>query len=222
MSPKDRKARESFVKLIEERQEDEARKSLVFVVPKEPTGLPDNYDVLIYGDYVGMALLRLEVRVRGNRATGEMVTDDGVCRGDLPAQQIDHLIRELAFAYRSKRSRRADAPYSFTMRGMVPHLREQRIEVISRDEKRPFFFRSQPWQFINDTILGGTEVSEFGFTVVGQSIETLAREKLTLVKPNGDLVRELVVRLKRIGTPKACAQRKGAWEASGKGPAYAR
>ncbi|NQT40422.1 MAG: hypothetical protein HQ581_23210 [Planctomycetes bacterium] len=208
MTAEDRRAHKMMVELIEKEQTPEFRKWFRVVVPEEPTGLPENYDILLYGRYGDVYLMRLEIRIRGKEATGELVTTDGFYRGPLPAEQIDDPARQLSYGFQSRTELKVK-------RGMLGgggalgdgfgrNFRGQHVELISRDPARPFHLQTEAWQRCNDSISDSSDgVEEFAHTRFSEEVEELAREKLTLLEPTAKLHRELVDRLRRIEVPKA-------------------
>jgi hypothetical protein len=203
MTAKDRLARKGLVDLIEENQTEEFRKLFQVDVPDEPTGLPDDYDILIYGSFKDILLLRLQIQIRGSTASGELVTADGFKRGSLPVAKIDDLARQLSYAFQSRKKRRVGTEDVWvegigSISGSGRERRE-RIELISRDPARPFHLRTEAWALNTWRIDGSTyDVASLAHTRVGEAVEELAREKLKRMEPSADLGREVVERLRRI------------------------
>ncbi|NQT36275.1 MAG: hypothetical protein HQ581_02235, partial [Planctomycetes bacterium] len=148
-------------------------------------------------------LMRLEIRIRGKEATGEMVTTDGFYRGPLPAGQIDDLAWQLSYGFQSKQESKAE---DGMLRGGGPlgggygrDFRTQVVELISRDPAKPCHLRTEAW-IRSHCALDDTWdiVEQFAHTRFSEEIEELAREKLTLPEPTAEMHRELVGRLRRI------------------------
>ena len=96
--------------LVEQRQSDQFRKNYVVTVSDEPAGLPVDYDLLLYS-----RSYRLRVTVRGQSATGDLVTDSGMFRGAMSFGLVDQLSRDLAYGLAAKQMLRcADAGLTIT------------------------------------------------------------------------------------------------------------
>jgi hypothetical protein len=202
LTERDRTARESFLKLVDEEQEAEYRRHYRVMVAEMPSGLPDDYDVVIYGQCAGIALLRLEANVRGRHARGEMVTVDGFRRGELPADQVDDLVRQAVYAFLAEETSRsgemAAAPSS-RYASYQTHTRHQRLEIISRDAIMPLHLHTEAWQAIADTVSDRTRgVRGFAHTQLCTHLERLARRQLPLQEPSRASGNEVVERLRRI------------------------
>ena len=66
---KDKAAREELLKLVESRQDDDFRKSFKVFIRDEPSGLPRDYDLLLYGKFLDWSMLRVEIKVRNGKAS---------------------------------------------------------------------------------------------------------------------------------------------------------
>jgi hypothetical protein len=206
ISDKDWIAREHLLNSLNEKQTDEFRRDWEVVIPELPTGLPDDYDILVYGQHVGMALLRLEVQVRGRHANAELVTVAGIRRGELPADECDDLARQIAYAFGAEQSQRRtemrEWPPSLRYGLFATHARRQRLELVSRDRLMRLHLRTEAWQTLTDTVSANTAgVPGFAHAQVSQTLERMAREQLPLIEPGDELRRELVSRLQRIPEP---------------------
>ncbi len=207
MTAEDLRARKTLNKLVQKNQSDQFRKYYSVALPNKPTGLPDDYDVLMYGEWTDVLRMRLEIHVRGDRVTAEMVTADGFYRGPLPPEPIDHLARQLAYGFCAERKRTPAAlPAligSFEGWSSIHYVRFQRIELISRDPQRPFHLRTEPWQLTTHWVaIDDHGVAGFAHTRFGEGVERLVRKKLKLLKPTDELRGEVVARLQQIEAPK--------------------
>jgi hypothetical protein len=215
MSPEDHRARQALLDLIEKKQDAKFRKYYTVVVPEESTGLPKDYDILVYGQFLGACLLRLEVNVRGAHATGERVTADGFSRGPLPAKAIDELARMLIYGFVAEKRERPGVDREEGMTIGADHACSERIEIISRDPNRPFHLRTDAWKLLySELTLDDTRVPGFAHTHVAEAIEVVCYRDLEFQKANVAWDREIVARLRRIETPK--------WSAGGKLGRYLR
>jgi hypothetical protein len=209
VTAKDRRAHEALKGLVEKNQSPLFRERYSVVLSDKPTGLPDDYDVLMYGKWTDVLRMRMEIRVRGERAMAEMVTADGFYRGSLSAEPIDHLARQLACAFQAKHKRKPAAGTS-GWGGMITegftsihYVRFQRIELISRDPSRPFHLRTEPWQLTAWRVaINSNGVHGLAHTQFGEQVESLVREAITLLEPTDALEQEVLARLRRIEEPR--------------------
>ena len=213
ITAKDSRARKSLINLIQQKQDGHFRKHYKVVVPEKPTGLPDDYDILIYYGYTsreGIHIRRMEVNVRGNRATGEMVTAAGIRRGPLDVGYIDELARQLTYARQAEVTEIARTDESDDSSGPFYHRGSlQPMELISRDPKKPFHLMAELWFPREETIrhrAGG--VVSFTEGRLSSGVESVLREKLELLPRTDELGREVVSRLGRIKTPEKTARAK--------------
>lgn len=95
----DAAARDALLEFLEQKQDAEFRRDYRIVVPDHSTGLPRDYDVLIYGNFLDWFASRLEVRVRNGKAQGELLSEEEVRRGELPIDVVDKLVRQMAYGY---------------------------------------------------------------------------------------------------------------------------
>src|SRR5687768_16216092 len=70
----DREARDELLKLIEKKQDPAYRAEWKLEIPERASGVPVNYDVLLYRTYAGWSssATRIEIQVRAGRANIEL------------------------------------------------------------------------------------------------------------------------------------------------------
>lgn len=201
LTAKDRRARDAFLKLIDGSQDEEYRKEFEIVVPDRPTGLGDDYDVLLYGRYLNWYGTRIEIVVRGDKVTGEMVSKEGIFRGELTAREFDVLVRQLAYAYQSEereRTRPDDESIWIFSHSFATHTPEQGIVVVSRSSSDPFHLRTDPKQLIASRISTSYRgVRGFAETGLARAFEKLARDQFRALDRDHQ-ASEVLVRLKKI------------------------
>lgn len=144
VTAQDAKARRELLKWLDDDQSDDFRHAYKTTIPDVPTGLPDDYDVAIYGSYIGS--LRCLIQVRQGKATGEYQATGGMRRrGKLSFELIDTRVRQLAYATRARYEPRVpDAPPVGTTSGSgCTHAPFLRIHVAS-------ILADQPWRLTTD------------------------------------------------------------------------
>jgi hypothetical protein len=201
---KDKEAREALLKLVEARQDKEFRNAFEIVIPDEPTGLPGDYDLLVYGKHLDRSLLRIEVRVRKDKATMELVAVDGIKRSEVPLAHIEQLARQLAYAFRADERAKdpAEVAMSSGMWMMATHVPYRRLELVSRSIDQPFHLRTEAWQLLGRSVSQNTAgVPGFVATQVETELLQIALEHAVKVEPVGEIRKDLVIRLKQIATP---------------------
>ncbi|MFO0818330.1 MAG: hypothetical protein U1A77_10340 [Pirellulales bacterium] len=97
-TPEDSAARQQVLRQIDKRQAADFRKQVMHKTPAVATGLPADYDIVVYGEYAGRAD-RLEIQVRGNRARGEYFGTHTERRwaGEAPADALGPLTRQFIY-----------------------------------------------------------------------------------------------------------------------------
>lgn len=192
-----------LLKSIEANQDVEFRQQYTVQIPREPTGLPQDYDLLLYGQYVGRSLQRCEVNVRGKRATIENVTVAGIRRGEVGREEIDRLARELVYAHRCTHAAKQDAePFAILGGIHATHTPDQTIELISRTKGVPFHLKTMPKQHLADSVsLSTRAVPGLVETQLSRRLDEIAEKQLTPVTPNEAEKKKVLVRLEGLGQP---------------------
>lgn len=198
MTVEDARAREALSELIEENQYPAFRETYSVSLPEKPTGLPDEYDILMYGKYITLLRMRMEIHVRSGRVTAELVTADGFYRGPLPKKAIDHLTRQLVYAFIAEHKARPESEPRWRGANSSSFFRSQRIELEAYNVFEGFHLRTEAWRLDAHRIGVENGIPAFMHTRFAMEVEKLARERLKLLKPNDELRRELVTRLQRI------------------------
>ena len=195
---KDRRARAAFLKLVEKSQDEEYRKSFVVVVPERPTGLGEDYDVLLYGRFIDWYGARVDVAVRAGKVTAEMVTKKGIFRGQLPAEPVDALVRQLIYAYLSEEKERDPDVFHAIGGAYATHTADEAFIIVSRSETQPLHLRTEPAQLLADEIgLSTRGLHGFAETRLARLLHAMAREKLAAIG-KGQQAREVIARLKKL------------------------
>lgn len=198
---RDKKIREELLETILNRQDDRFREKFAIELPDAASNLPKNYDLLFYGHHVGMALLRIEVKVRGDKATMETATVSGIRRGNVPTDDIDRLARQLAYARLAKTERLPDAPTG-GRRTAASHAPYRSYVIASRDRGNDFYLFTPPNQLLADSIDEGTRGLAGLIETEGEdALWTISKEHLHDVAPDAEWRSEIVRRLKAIRSP---------------------
>jgi hypothetical protein len=95
----DEAARKALLEVLEEKQDPEFRRDYRIAVPDHGTGLPRDYNVLVYGKYLDTSARRLELKVRGDKVSAELATEREIRRGELTGDIVDGMLRQLVYAY---------------------------------------------------------------------------------------------------------------------------
>lgn len=200
----DASTRKSLMEVLEQKQDPEFRRDYRISVPEHGTGLPRNYDVLVYGKYLDTVARRLELRVRSDKMWAEFATDKEIRRGTLPVEVADKMIRELVYAFTAETKARNPNNWDLelflsTFSAHMSHAPEIRVEVKSCVEKRPFHLQTEAWQAIAIDVSSSTAgVHGWAHTRVCQGLTDLLREKLPVIPPDDALRSEVVSRLRAI------------------------
>jgi hypothetical protein len=200
LGPRNRAAREELLSIIERSQDDAYRQTYIVLVPERPTGLGDNYDLVLYGRFLGWFGWRIEVSVRGDSATAEMVTKEGIRRGDLPAGEVDRLVRQLLYAYMAEeKPRQADDELMGAGVGYQTHTAEEGIVVVSRDPEKPFNFMTEPRQLTaTDIDLRHDSLRWFFETRLAKWVRQAANNRLTSIDQAEERAGRILSHLRRI------------------------
>ncbi|HZL87947.1 MAG TPA: hypothetical protein VFB96_06180 [Pirellulaceae bacterium] len=198
LTAKDRRARDAFLKLIDKSQDEKYRKEFEVVVSDKPTGLGEEYDVLLYGRFLDWDGARIEVAVRGDKATAEMVTMEGIFRGALPAEPIDAFVRQLIYAYHARELSRDDPSRSVDRWVYATHTAAEGFVIVSRTKILPLHLRTEPENLIAIDINASTGgIRRFAETRLARVLHATAREKLVAID-RGQQDSEVVARLAKI------------------------
>lgn len=202
LPPADRKAREAFVKLIETRQAAEFRKTQVVKVLNQASGVPENYDVLLYREeptWAG-AGARFKVEVRAGQANVELISDAGIFRAQQPAEEIDTLTRQLAYAFQTSVSEREDLDLLGSVRSSMfaTHTAKEVIQIQSREAKRPLHLQTPAWQPLASNVDSSTHgVPGFAHARLQREFWRIISEEGALLAPEAEN-QEILQRLKEI------------------------
>jgi hypothetical protein len=202
LPPADRQARGEFVKLIEARQDAEFRKTKIVRVPNQASGVPENYDVILYRsepDCAG-AGARFKVEVRAGQANIELLSDAGIFRVQRPAGEIDVLARQLAYAFQTNEGDRQGLDLLDRVGGrlVATHTANEIIQIQSRDAKRPLHLRTPAWQPLASNVDSSTHgVPGFAHARLQRQFWTIISEEGTLLAPEAEN-HEILQRLKEI------------------------
>jgi hypothetical protein len=200
----DEAARKALLEVVEQKQDPEFRRDYRIIVPEHGTGLPRDYDVLIYGKYIDLWPSRLEVRVRDGKAQGELLTDEEFRRGEVAIDVVDNLVRQLAYGYvaadERRKPREFDSPPMWST--YVSHAPCYCIEVISRTDKLPWHLKTDDWPLVADGVRSNTAgVQGTAHTRFGIELIELLHERLPVLQSDAALKKELVQRLAAISPP---------------------
>ncbi|MFO0902330.1 MAG: hypothetical protein U0939_04975 [Pirellulales bacterium] len=168
----DAAARREVLQQIQDLQTDAFRKQYELQTSEHASGVPADYDILVYGVYGGRAD-RLEIQVRGGHARGEYfgTHSDWHWAGEGDAGSIHSWTRQLVYAALVNHSPRTppaqvlevdtdDDPTTIELienegpgrvarkssYSFTTHVYHQRIEIRSRDLQRPFHLRTEARQ----------------------------------------------------------------------------
>jgi len=205
LSEQDRIARESLQRLVDRDQHEAFRAEIAIAVPERPTGLPGDYDVLVYGQLPSDQANRLEIKVRGGRATAEYVsTRNELRRGDIPADSLDSLTRQLLYAamstHSSREERHTDLSQALSHSSLTAdRLVDYRIEVISRDSDHPLHLKTEPRQAISRRISGETAgVHGYAHTRFCQTVLRVVWDRLSQQPLTPELGEDFARRLREL------------------------
>jgi hypothetical protein len=198
----DAAARTALLEVFERKQDREFRKKYRIVIPDHSTGLPQDYDVLVYGKYIDRAARRLEMHVRGGKVWAELATDDEFRRGELPAEIVDGMVRQLSYGFLARQELRDPNDDDFSFSGGGSHSPDIQIEVFSCDKASPLLLKPKPRQLIASNIAPHFDgVEEYVHARFCNGLTQLIEDKLPVLQPNDELKQELVQRLKAVGAP---------------------
>jgi hypothetical protein len=173
-TPEDSAARQEVLRQIDKRQAADFRKQVMLKTLAVATGLPADYDIVVYGEYASRAD-RLEIQVRGNRARGEYFGTHTERRwaGEAPADALGPLTRQFIYGALTNHMPVAAAPKAqapaddadsdpqtielieHETLGRIAtrhnsyhasHAYQYRIEIDSRDPQRPLRIRTEARQ----------------------------------------------------------------------------
>lgn len=191
----DQEARADLIGLILKHRDDDFREHWAVDIPPRASGVPQDYTVLVYGDEGGYprSAQRIEVRVKDGRAKIELCDADGIFRLERPAQEIDRLVRQLAYAFHAT-DRVVKAGSKFGFRS-VSHARRPTIEVYSNDKHAPCHLVTPAWQAIASEVSRSTNgLRGFMHTRLSDTLNTLTRQEGELIAAD-DENREVLMRL---------------------------
>ena len=201
---KDKAAREELLKLVEGRQDDDFRQNFKVVIPDDPSGLPRDYDLLLYGKFLDWSMLRVEIKVRNGKAVMELATPKQMRRGEISKDQIDAIARQLVYAHLADHKPRDEREFSsVAFSSISTHTPEMQFEIISREESEPFHLHTPANQLTARSVNahdGG--IPGYIESRCETQLLTIADKKLPTVKPTDDVVHDLVCRLKAISDDK--------------------
>ncbi len=207
----DVEARQALLEHIDKNQEEEFRSNFTVDVPERATGLPRDYDILIYGQHATKWVRRLEVQVRGDHATGQLATPrtefrrGEFRRGELPAEAIDSLTRQLIYSAmateREKTVHEHDLENNLRSKHYANHTMDERIEVISRDTDHPFHLKTDARQPLARKIgLTDSGVTDYAHARFWRDLITMA-VRLPEEQLGPELGQELARRLRDLKLP---------------------
>ena len=196
-SPADQAARKALLELIERKQTPRFRDRAKIEVPGHASGVPDAYEITLYGKYVDWAdtASRLHIRVTGKQAVAELVDDSGIARGELPFEPVDRLARQLAYAFQSRVKLRV---LDFPRLGGAPHHPRYTIELFAKSDATSLHLQTESWPALNSVIdLPFDDLRNFMHNRFCAALLHLARSELTLLSIDEQRA-QIAKELKRI------------------------
>jgi hypothetical protein len=187
----DRRARDAVLRLLEEKRTEEHRRDVRVLVSEEPSGLPEVYEVRLWRAHLGTQLALLDLRRAGTRVSGELVTKEGVFRGDVPARELDALVRQILYLA----SAREEGGEGHIVIGYTTHFAHSTVELRGSLEDSKPLLSLGPWQATQSTIDESGVLDHFAHTFAYWELERLAEKHLRLVAPTPELVRHYLDRL---------------------------
>ncbi|MFN0020669.1 MAG: hypothetical protein ACKVP0_20615 [Pirellulaceae bacterium] len=196
---KDKAAREEILALIERRQDAEFRKQFKVVIPDQPSELPRDYDLLLYGKHLDWSLQRFEINVRGDKAVIELATRD-IRRGEIAKDQVDSMARQLIYACMAEiQERDPEVLNDAHGRSIGSHAPYLTFEIRSKDRDFEFHFRTKAEQFFGrDVSVRSGGVAGFVEAQLHRQLHRLAADQLPVIQPAEKLNHDLIDRLKQI------------------------
>ena len=206
---RDGAARVAMLDLIDSRQTKEFREAYQVDVPLRPTGLPGDYDVMLFAGGAAGRAHQIEVRVRNGRATVELALPPVVLkRGEVSHETIDSLVRQFIYGVMASYRQRPQDDDDDSIRGGIvgrgaSHTSHVRIEIQSRTAGRPFALKSDVLPPLYTNVERDHRgVAAFAHTELHNRLADIAFKQLPDVPFNDATGREMVERLRQIPTPK--------------------
>ncbi|WP_254507929.1 hypothetical protein [Anatilimnocola floriformis] len=191
-------ARDELYTLIDKYQDQYFRERYVVDIPFRTSGIPQDYYLLIYGGYASFAneAQRIEVHVKDGRAKIELCDHEGIFRLERPADEIDRLARQLAYAFHSTQRTIKDDGH-FRGRGIGSHMPHLTIEIYSNDDDAPCHLKTPAWQATSHSVESGDGLSGFMHTRLAERLHLLAWQEGTLIPADVEK-RDILARLSKV------------------------
>src|SRR5688572_16233169 len=140
-------ARVAVLRLLEEKRTEEHSRDVRLLVSEEPSGLPEVYEVRLWRAYLDTQLAILNFWRAGTQVSGELVTKKGVFRGEVPAGELDALVRQVLYLA----SARKEGAEGLNRIWYTTHVADSTVELRgSLEDSKPLLFLG-PWQATQDT-----------------------------------------------------------------------
>jgi hypothetical protein len=192
----DRAARAAALELAEENQTHNFRKKCILEIAETASGLPAEYDLLMYYGHFQLGFIRIQCRE--NDATGVLLTSTTIRRGTLPRLRLDHFVRSFLFLRRAQQRYRAGfQPPSSWMAGVGCPATYLTIEIRSSVEDA-LILKTPTAEWLPQPVLAIREregVQPFALAWFGDTVLTMCRGHLQddtdQAKTTGQLVHRL-------------------------------
>ncbi|MHC4506478.1 MAG: hypothetical protein ACYTFI_24545, partial [Planctomycetota bacterium] len=195
LAPRDSRARKVAVLLIKEKSTGEYETDFRAFVPVEDANLPEDYEIRLFGGYVGTNLLSIRLFVKGRRVFGEMITKQGVSRGEVPFDEVDAFARRAFYLLRAQEVQIVD--WIGRHRSWISHAPYLSFQLSRRGAARHPLLATGPAKAlvgrIHSDFCGG--LRPFAHSWACNNLRHLAREHLRPAEVTGDLRRTILERL---------------------------
>lgn len=195
MSAADQAARVDACELESKHQTRNCQSTCVVQVPEAASGLPTEYDLVMYYGWYALGVIRIQCRETDT--AGELVTTREFRRGKLPWAEVDHLTRQFLYLYRAQvRRRDGSETRDYLYAGYASPAPFITIEV--RSVAGQLLLKTETVQWYARSITQREGVKPFAVAWFAERIQALCRQQLQNQIERREVVAELLARLKEM------------------------